>query len=303
MSSTRSVLIIGGSGFVGSQLAIRMRDAFKVFVTYNSSPVRIPGVTSVPLNVSNRSWIKRVVGLAQPDVVYYVAGLASSFYTMSKGQVGLDGIHATGPANVLNFAEAFQPRFVFVSSSYVFDGSRGNYRETEIALPTSQLGKAKISGENFIRSRLIHSAIVRSSPVFGRSNGMNLSYLDKLRMKLDRGQTVSLDESEIHSFAPVTGLVDLLSELATAPVKNKTLHYGGLTKLSFCEFGRKFAARFGYDPKLVVPAPPPPKDTPHALDRYDYSLNSSSAVELLKLKPLLLEEGFDLLEKQLVARS
>jgi hypothetical protein len=68
--------------------------------------------------------------------------------------------------------------------------------------------------------------------------------------------------------------------------------------------GRQFAERFGYDPGLVIPG----QSRRRTLSRIDdsearvrdYSLNATQLVETLKVKPLLLEESFDLIEKELV---
>jgi dTDP-4-dehydrorhamnose reductase len=307
MSLVRSVLIIGGSGFVGTHIAQRLRDGYKVFATYHKHPIAIPGVTCLPLNIDNRTWVKGVIQMARPDFIIYAPGVTSQAKRLDF--VEMERIHSKGAATLLNLAEMSQPKFIYLSNSYVFDGDRGNYREGEAAIPHGLEGKAKISGENFIRGRSLNSMIIRSAPLFGRGNGFNLSFLDRVRMKLDRGKQVELPGDEIHSFAPVEGLADLIGEMLAHPtIRNRTIHFGGLTKLSWADFGKAFAKRFGYDPKLVMPTQSTvldPKLAPRAdkNEFLDFSLNSSQAVELLKIKPLLLQESFDLIEKKLVASA
>ncbi|MGC8000619.1 hypothetical protein, partial [Salmonella enterica] len=77
-------------------------------------------------------------------------------------------------------------------------------------------------------------------------------FLDKLRMVLDRGQRIEISGQELHSFAPVTALADVVERAAESGIRNRTLHFGGLTKVSYHEFARAFARRFGYDPNLVL---------------------------------------------------
>jgi dTDP-4-dehydrorhamnose reductase len=294
----RSVLIVGGSGFVGTHLAQRLREGYKVFATYYSHRIAIPGVTCLPMNIDNRSMIKGVVQMSRPDIIVYAPGLPSQgrrAYEFSE----LERVYSKGAATLLNVAEMLQPKFIYVSNTDVFDGDRGNYHEGDAAVPANLSGRAKIAGENFIRGRSLNSIIVRSSPVFGRGNGFNLSFLDRLRMRLDRGKQVELSDSEIHSFAPVEGLADLIGEIIAHPqVRNRSIHYGGLTKMSWADFGTAFAQRFGYDPKLISPVSAARDDKKKFLD---YSLNSTQAVEQLKVKPLLLQESFDLIEKKLIA--
>lgn len=309
MTAIKSTLIIGGSGFVGTHLALRLRDSYKVFATYHKHPVTIPGVTTLPMDVDNRTWIKRVILMSKPDFVIFCPAYTENM-RRAKDFTELERLHSKGAATVLNCAEMYHPKFIYLSTCEVFDGDRGNYRETEPALPATSLGKAKMAAENYIRSRSLHSVIIRCSPLFGRGNGLNLTFTDRLRIQLDRGKAIDVPANEIHSFAHVEGLAEVVAEVLARPaVRNKSIHYGGLTKMTLVEFAKIFARRFGYDPKLITPTMPVRDDAPNSVHRtserkaiLDFSLNSSQAVELLKIKPLLLQESLDLIEKKLVVR-
>src|SRR4051812_26734274 len=121
MPSVRSVLIIGGSGFVGTHLALRLRAGFKVFATYGERPIAIPGVTCIPFDSSNRNWVKRVVYTAAPDFVIYAAGSNDPAWAAANPREA-EQAHASGPAAVLNSSAFFQSKFIFLSNCYVFDG-------------------------------------------------------------------------------------------------------------------------------------------------------------------------------------
>lgn len=302
MKKTKSVLIIGGSGFIGTHLCLRLREEFKVFSAYRSNNVQIPGVTPVPFNSIDRDWCKRVIYNIEPEVIIYAAGTEGMEWAEANAR-DADQSHTSGPANVCTVAAILQPKFIFLSNSYVFDGRKGNYRETDTVLPATTLGKAKLGGENFIKGRSLNYILVRSTPVFGRGNGRNFSMLDQIRYRLERGMRVEMVDNELHGYAPVYGLTEFVARLVATGPRNKIFHYGGLTRVSPYRFAKAFARRFGYDEKLVV--------TRNA--RYlragaeegeisDYSLNTSEAANTLKIKPLLLEEGFDLFEQKLVAR-
>lgn len=297
-------MIIGGSGFVGTHLALRLRSKYKVFATYFHNQVEIPGVTYLPMNIENRTWVKRVVYCAVPDVVIYCAG-GNSLQWAQRNTRAAERLHTVGPATISSATDVLQPKFILISSCFLFDGHRGNYHETDTVLPDTALGKAKLGGENQIKGKSLNYLIVRSAPLFGRGNGFNLSFFDTLRMALSQGKRMELSTEEVHSFAPVYGFVDLMEQLVDTGIRNKVIHYGGLTKVSYFEFGRAFAKRFGFDPNLILPATTQSKKaqiTGEAEIR-DYSMNSTFMVENLKTKPLLLEEGFDLIEKNLIGSA
>jgi dTDP-4-dehydrorhamnose reductase len=299
VASTKSILIVGGSGFLGTHLALKLRQGYnKVFATFFNHSMVIPGVTFIPCNVENRNWVKRIVYATQPNVVIYLAGKNDVAWSEQNGRTA-ELVHSSGPATLANFTEMLQPRFIFVSNPFVFDGSRGNYRENDTLLPGSTLGRMKLGGENVVRSKSLNHVILRSSPLFGRGNGANLSFMDRLRMKLDRGERIETDSKELFSFAPTDGFCDLIQKVIDSSVRNRVFHYGGLTKTTLFEFGREFAKRFRYDPQLVIPKAMAQGLTEQE-KQSDFSLNVTQTIEALKIKPLLLEEGFDLIEKKLV---
>lgn len=303
MRATKTVLIVGGSGFIGTHVALALRDSCKVFCTYYKHPIVIPGVTSLPFNIENRNWIKRIVYTIRPDIVVYLAGKNSKDWA-DQNLRRAELLHSVGPASIASASEIIQPRFIYVSNAYVFDGVRGNYHEGDTVLPSTILGKLKLSGENIVKSKVLNYIILRSSPIYGRGNGYNLSFIDYLRTKLDRGEKFEASPYETHSFAPIHGLCELLKRIVDSGVRNRMLHYGGLTKMTSFEFCRAFAKHFKYDPNLVVPKGIIQRKAGLPENYvYDYSLNSTQAVESLKIKPFLLQEGFDLIQKNLVPHA
>ncbi len=298
---TKSVLIVGGSGFIGTHLALKLRETFKVFATYNTRPIGIPGVSYFPMNISNQNWVKRIVYTAQPDVIIYAAG-SNNFEVAEAEPRQAERIHTGGPASISNASELFQSKFIYLSNCYLFDGHKGNYKETDTVLPFTAIGKAKLGGENYIRGRSLNYIIVRSSPVFGRGNGKKLSFLDHLRMKLDRRERIEFSGHQIHSYTDIYSLVDLLAKLVDSGPKNKTFHFGGLTKLTDFEFAQTFAKRFNYPLELILKSQARDGKKSTEMTSHDFSLNSTSVAEALRIKPLVLEESFNLFEKHLMAK-
>lgn len=306
MRKRKSILIIGASGFLGTHLAYYLRDGYKVFATYHIHPISIPGVTSLPMDISDRNWIKRLCYTVNPEVIIYAAGRNSMEWAETNPR-DAERFHSAGPASVSIAAEILQPRTIYLSNPYVFDGRKGNYHEEDIVLPATVLGKVKLNGENFIRGKSLNYLIVRSAHLYGRSNGVTLSFFDRLRMNLEAGKQMELSTLELHSFAPIYGFVELVGKLIDSSHRNKIIHHGGLTKVNLYEFARKFAHFFGYDEKLIQPARMSQfaniniEDPSQPL--FDYSVNSTFGVKNLNVQPLLLEEGFDLLQKRLVPSS
>lgn len=263
--------------------------------------MKIPGVTPIPMRLENRSSGRQILGLVKPDVVIYAAG-SNDVEWSERNPKDTEKVHTAGAGSVSMVSELSTSRLIYLSNSYVFDGGRGNFHETDVTLPGSYLGKCKLGGENFIRGKSVNHLVLRLSPVIGRGNGLQLTFLDQLRIALSRGQRLTLSSNEIHSFVPITTVVDVIGRLVEGSIKNRVFHYGGLTKLSFVDFAKRFAKRFGFDPSLIMTKNSmlSKGSTEDGQPRpVDLSLNSSQLIEALKIKPHGLEEIFTLFDGNL----
>lgn len=298
MAYTKGILIIGGSGFIGTHLALKLRENFRVYATYSTRKMSIPGVTFFPARAENGNWIRTLVYALKPDVIIYAAGSnrveSAELATASEIEVKLsEQVHTGGPVHVIDAIGSVGSKLIYLSNCYVFEGSKGNYREPDTLIPALALGKNKVGGENFIRSKCSNYVIIRSSPLLGRGPGLNLTFFEEWRRKFENGETVNLSSNELHSFTHVKTIVQAVERLVDGGIKNKTLHVGGLTRASWYDLGCMVAKKFGFSPGLVVATS----------DRFesDYSLNSTQVATLLKIKPLFLEESLDLFHQQLVS--
>jgi dTDP-4-dehydrorhamnose reductase len=297
--ATKSILILGGSGFIGSHLAAKLSKSFKIFATYHTHPYSVPGTTYIPLRIDNKIWAKRVLNTVKPDAIIYLLGNHDLIWAEQKSKLA-EHLFSDGPGNLVNPSEPIQPRFIYISSPYVFDGVKGNYKESDTLLPNSALGRIKVAGENTVRSKFINYVIIRPSPVFGRGNGINKNFFDHLRTNLSTNKNFEASHDELHSFGTIEGLAQMIRRIIDIGVKNKILHYSGITKVSHFELARQFAIRFKLNPNLIIKQKTEKKSNYDKEVKLDYSLNSSQTAELLKIKPLLLEESFDLIDQNLI---
>jgi len=294
VASVKTVLIVGGSGFVGSNLALKLRQSYKVFTTFFKHKVLIPGVTSIPFDLDKDDWVKRIVYAVEPDVVIFAAGNNDAQWAENNTKAA-DNLHTGGMLALSNASEIFQAKTIYLSNNYVFDGNKGNYFETDSTLPSIHLGKAKVGGENFLKGRSLNWVVFRCAPLIGRSNGQTFSFMDTLRTDLDRGRRVELSVDEIHNFALIDGLIEAVKKVIDVGYRAKIFHYGGLSKMTWFDFGQAFARKFGYNPNLIQAASPLRKRP------LDLSLNCSNLIDQLKIQPLLLEQSFDQVEQKLIS--
>jgi len=291
----KSILIIGGSGFVGSHLAGHLGARYKVVTTHFRHPLKVPETNDLPLSVAKLDWLKEMLFSNQPEVIIYAAGRSEPEWTEDpKNAKALDLVQVAGPTAILSASQMLGSKVIYLSSSHVFDATRGNYYETDVTMPITAMGKVKVGAENSIRGRALNYLILRSPPLLGRGPASHPTFVDRWAFDWGRGHTVAADDQIRHNYATMSEYCAWVQRCIESPLKNRILHFGGLSRTSEYELACSLAARFGVAANKVVRKPAT------ADKKLDYSLNFTQSVKLLEVQPMLLKQSIDLLEENLL---
>jgi dTDP-4-dehydrorhamnose reductase len=285
-----TMLIVGGSGYVGSTLARAFASEYNVVATYHKEFTREKNIKYISFSkLGDKDACKALVTKIEPDYVIYCAGKNDLMFCEQDVNLRLVQLmHSTGSSNFLNAADSVKARFIYLSSDYIFSGIDGNFSETDSAISAFQLGKAKLGAENFIRSRSLNYLIIRCAPLLGRGTLDHPSWFDQLRESSLLGKKIRLQSRSLHNPVHIHFLVDAIRKSIQNDVKNKTLHVAGLSKVSLFECAQIFLHRLKLDPALIEAT----DADSHAMPS-DYSLNFSETLKMLEIQPLLLEESLE----------
>ena len=151
-----------------------------------------------------------------------------------------NAVNAEGAGNVAEAAA----RVVYVSTDYVFDGSKpAPYVESDPVNPLSEYGRSKLAGERATLTASPQSLVVRTSWLFG-TGGRNF-VTTMLRAGEERGQVRVVDDQV--GCPTFTGhLADALVALAEGH-GHGFLHVAGSGSCSWFEFARAIFERAGMD--------------------------------------------------------
>lgn len=286
-------MVVGASGFLGSNLVQFLRKRHKVIAAFNKNIIPLPGVTHTIYNLTDRDYMKRVFGLLKPDVIIYCAGLTDFMECARKPRVA-EAVNTLGAVSLSSYADNVPHRLIYISSSYVFDGKKGNYAEHDMTNPETQFGISQLAGGNIILSKVSMYTIFRFSPLIGKGSIFHPGAIDRIRIKLQKGERVELPDNEIHSFLSVDVAMKAIEWAATQETRNEIYNLGGLTKVSWYDMGKILAERFKMDPNLIVPGK---GNIEHG---GDFSLNGTELIKQLEIDPLVLEKSLDLFKESLV---
>jgi dTDP-4-dehydrorhamnose reductase len=214
-----TLLVTGGSGYLGSELLRQQPDALATFHD--------------TLDVNDADAVMRYFLKHGPDVAIHTA------YRMGDAETNVRGAY-----NVALAAHRAGARLIHLSTDLVFDGEHGApYAEDDEPRPVLEYGQQKLEAEQLVARVHPEAAIVRTSLIYGPPDGPQEA--------LARRDDVEFHSDEIRSPIRVRDLAAALLELANRDFAG-ILHAAGQEPLSRSDF----AERLRGAPVRSRPTPP-----------------------------------------------
>ncbi|CAM2007633.1 SDR family oxidoreductase [Acanthopleuribacter pedis] len=143
-------------------------------------------------------------------------------------------------------------RPIFISTDYVFDGRKGNYREDDPTHPITAYGRQKRAAEEAVLAITGGAAtVLRLSKIYAAVAGDG-SLLDEMVATLARGQSIRAAVDQIFCPLYIGDLISVIQTLQTSGVTG-IVHVCGDQPISRHQLAQQVTARFGADPGLVEP--------------------------------------------------
>ena len=157
------VLVIGMDGQLGSELMNLFDDV--VGTTRRNS-------SGIQLDIVNGTAVEDAILKNYPDVVIN----AAAFTNVDKGENDKENsymVNAEAVRHIVRATSVIGAYLIHVSTDYVFDGTKGNYREDDIPNPINYYGLSKLMGDAYALS-YDDTIVVRTSGVFGKKSNFPL---------------------------------------------------------------------------------------------------------------------------------
>ena len=228
-----TVLIIGGSGFLGTELVRQAAAAgHTTAATFATRPGTTPGVGWHALDLRDPERVEAVVAEVGPRLVVNATSGGSDW-----------AVTAEGPVRLAMAAAKYGCRLVHVSSDAVFSGARVHYDESCLPDPVTPYGAAKAAAETGVR--LVHpdAVIARTSLIIGDLQSVHVRVVHDLAAG---GRNGVLFTDDIRCPVHVADLAAALLELAACDA-NGVHHLAGADAVSRHELGTLIARRDGLD--------------------------------------------------------
>tara|TARA_B110000014_G_scaffold221508_1_gene178185 strand:- start:151 stop:867 length:717 start_codon:yes stop_codon:yes gene_type:complete len=135
MINNNKIVVTGGSGRFAQSLK-------KIKSKYNFI---YPSAKS--LNIVNLNSIRKFLKKEKPSSVLHLAGLSRPMIQHDKDISKSINLNIIGTANLVNICSELKIKLIYFSTSYVYPGKKGNYKEHDPVLPWNNYAWSKLGGE------------------------------------------------------------------------------------------------------------------------------------------------------------
>lgn len=248
-----SILIIGGSGFVGANLACMAQGRWKVYLTHHHSDVsqNVPG-EKYKQDITNLEQICELVNRIRPAAIINTAAISNANQCV-KDKDAAWALNVEGARNLAMTANMFSAKLVHISTDLVYDGAGSIYSEDDPAHPTCYYGQTKLESEKAVLDTCPDSCIARSALVYGWNINNKKCFTESLIDSLSRGDSIRLFTNEYRSPVYVRDLCEVLLKMAFDRDLTGVFNVGGAERISRYDFGIKLAEIFQLESALIEP--------------------------------------------------
>jgi len=247
----KKILIIGGSGFVSTNLIKYLPENWEIFATYNSNIIKSEKIQSFKINfLETPEKIIPIIQNIKPDYIIDTVAFPSVDFCEENHSIA-DKLHIDATKIISKISNKINSKLLFLSTDAVFEGELNKkYFETNIPKPINYYGFTKLKAEEIILSTSKNNVVLRTSVIYGtgtqsRFTNWILSYLREKRPV----------DPFVDQFNSPT-LVDDLSQAIVKILKNDIsglFHATGPTCINRYEFALMLAKEFNLDLNLIRP--------------------------------------------------
>lgn len=133
------ILVTGGDGRFAKELK-KLPSKYK-FIFRNKKQLNILSVKS----------IKKEVNKFKPKILLHLAGLSRPMNIHEKKISKSIDLNIIGTANLVKVCMEKKIKIIFFSTSYVYPGTKGNYKENDPLLPWNNYGWSKLGAESSVQ--------------------------------------------------------------------------------------------------------------------------------------------------------
>lgn len=246
------LLITGFNGFVAGSVIAHAKEKWEIHgIDIAESPANEPGIFYHTLDLLNDQELTKLFCQIVPDAVIHTAAIAN-IDVCQNNQEKAEKVNIGITKTIARLCQESGAKMILCSTDTVFDGTKGDYNETDAPHAVNFYAETKIKAEQIVLSASDKNVVARLSLVMGLPiMGQGNSFLADMIEKLKKGIQIPFPANEIRTPLDVVTLGSALVELA-GNLYGGIIHLAGSTKINRYQMAREIATILGYSTELIL---------------------------------------------------
>lgn len=250
------VVITGSNGLLGqSLLKLLLKDKEKYQVFGFSRGVNRSGredFSYESIDITDEKKLKVTLKEIQPNFIINTAAMTQVDDCENKKEA-CDLLNITVVKWLSEISEDLNAHLIHISTDFIFDGKKGNYKETDIANPLSYYGLSKLKSEEILTQSNIDYTILRTILVYGKVFDMSRSNIVLwVKEMLEKGKEITIVNDQYRTPTYVEDLA-LACKISMDKKATGIYHISSSELLSVFEIAQQIAEVFNLDKKMIKP--------------------------------------------------
>lgn len=235
-----NILIIGSTGLLAFDLMriFKEDDGYKVI-----------GSNRDDFDVIDKQATEKFITRIKPNIIINTAAFIKGDECERDPKKSFK-VNAIGAYNVAAAAKAIGALNIYVSTNYVFDGSKQSFSEEDMPNPINVYGASKLAGENLTKIVGEKYYIIRTGWLYGIRR-KDTVFIAQIIEPAKRGEAISVVDDQFGTLTYTLDVAKKIKELIGKKVPNGVYHVTNSGFSSWRGFAEKILELFKINAKLV----------------------------------------------------
>ncbi|KAJ2488875.1 hypothetical protein IWW37_004461 [Coemansia sp. RSA 2050] len=278
------VVVTGASGLLGRQVVLEAERRGHTVIGTALGRAQPPKLVKLDLN--DATAVEKFLVTEEPQAIIHCAAEKRPDVA-EKNQSATEQLNAVVPGQLARIAGDLGAFFVYISTDYVFDGTKPPYEVGDSPNPLNFYGRTKLAGERAVQGANPGAAILRVPVLYGPAEYAAESAINVLVDVIKKGAAAQMDAWQVRfptCTVDVARVLLDLSELSVGAVGEGVagiFHFSASEKMTKYDMCRVFAGILGLEGHLqnLVPVTEKPDSEQVAASRPDNTQLSIKALE------------------------
>jgi dTDP-4-dehydrorhamnose reductase len=247
------IIVTGSNGLLGQHLVPKLTSCGHEVLALGKGPCRVPGHESVSyhdLDLLEFKKVRELISTERPDVLVHSAAM-TQVDDCERNRDKCREINVDATENLLEASHPAGSHFIFLSTDFVFDGTKGNYREEDATGPVNWYGKTKCIAEELTKKYPGAWSIARTCLLYGIARySSRTNIISWIRTSLEKGQRIRVVNDQVRTPTDVNDFaagIQLILEKKSAGI----FHLSGEEVVTPYQLALAAAGLFSLDKSLI----------------------------------------------------